>query len=187
MVYEKPDWDLKSFRVQTGLPLAIEKTAHAIDSVDPDLKSFYSRGGKLLLYHGWNDPAIPALSTVNYYQQVVNTMGQKRTESFVRLYMVPGMQHCGGGPGPDNFGQSPFWDPDPRFNARTALELWVEKGTAPAAIIATKAPGGPSGSGNTQSAPAMTRPLCPFPQVAQYKGSGDTDAAENFVCAVAKK
>jgi feruloyl esterase len=187
MVYEKPDWDLKSFRVETGLPLAVEKTAHSLDSVDPDLKPFYSRGGKLLLYHGWNDPAIPALSTVNYYQSVIDTLGKARTESFVRLYMVPGMQHCGGGPGPDDFGQSPLWNPDPRFNARTALELWVEKGTAPAAIIATKASGAPSGSGNAQSAPAITRPLCPFPQAAQYKGSGDTNAAENFVCTVTEK
>ncbi len=187
MVYEKPDWDLKSFRVETGLSLAVEKTAHSLDSVNPDLKPFDSRGGKLLLYHGWNDPAIPALSTVNYYQSVVETLGKAQTESFVRLYMVPGMQHCFAGPGPDNFGQSPLWNPDPRFNARTALELWVEKGTAPAAIIATKALEGSSGSGNAQSAPAMTRPLCPFPQVAQYKGSGDTNVAENFECAVAKK
>ncbi len=186
MVYEQPKWDLKSFRVETGLPLAKEKTGHALDSVDPNLKPFYSRGGKLIIYHGWNDPAIPALSTVNYYQQVVSTVGRSKTESFVRLYMVPGMQHCGGGPGPDNFGQSPLWNPDPGFNVRTALELWVEKGTAPSAIIATKTAGGPSGTESAQAAPAMARPLCPFPQVAHYKGSGDTNAAENFVCAAEK-
>jgi Tannase and feruloyl esterase len=183
MVYEKADWDMKSFGVETGLPLAKEKTSSALDSADPDLKQFYSRGGKLILYHGWNDPAIPALSTVNYYQQVVDTVGQAKTESFVRLYMVPGMQHCAGGPGPDDFGQSPSWNPDPHYNARTALELWVEKGTAPAAIIATKAAEG----GDAHAVPVMTRPLCPFPQVAQYKGSGDTNKAENFVCAAEKK
>ncbi len=187
MVYEKPDWDFKSFRIESGLPLAVQKTAHSLDSVDPDLKPFYSRGGKLLLYHGWNDPAIPALSTVDYYQSVIDRLGKAQTESFVRLYLVPGMQHCGGGPGPDNFGQSPLWNPDPKYNVRTAIELWVEKGIAPAAIIATKTHGGSSGSGNAQSAPAMTRPLCPFPQGSQYKGSGDTNASENFVCAVAKK
>jgi len=187
MVYEKPDWDFKSFRVETGLPLARQKTAEAIDSADPNLKPFYSRGGKLIIYHGWNDPAIPALSSVNYYGQVVGTLGQAKTESFVRLYMVPGMQHCAGGPGPDEFGQSPLWNPDPHDNARTALELWVEKGTAPAAIIATKEASSQSGTGSAQAAPAMTRPLCPFPQVAQYKGSGDTNIAESFVCAAEKK
>ncbi len=187
MVYEKSDWDMKSFRVETGLPLAKEKTSSALDSADPDLKPFYSRGGKLIIYHGWNDPAIPALSTVNYYQQVVDTVGKAKTESFVRLYMVPGMQHCGGGPGPDDFGQSPLWNPDPRFNARTALELWVENGTAPEAIIATKAAGRPPGGGTPAASPAMTRPLCPFPQVARYKGNGDTNSAESFVCAAEKK
>jgi len=114
-------------------------------------------------------------------------LGQAKTESFVRLYMVPGMQHCAGGPGPDEFGQSPLWNPDPHDNARTALELWVEKGTAPAAIIATKEASSQSGTGSAQAAPAMTRPLCPFPQVAQYKGSGDTNIAESFVCAAEKK
>jgi feruloyl esterase len=187
MVYEKADWDMKSFRVETGLPLAKEKTSSALDSADPDLKPFYARGGKLIIYHGWNDPAIPALSTVNYYQQVVDTVGQSKTESFVRLYMVPGMQHCGEGPGPDNFGQSPMWNPDPGFNVRTALELWVEKGTAPAAIIATKQADGQPAAGSAPAAPSMTRPLCPFPQLAKYKGSGDTNVAENFVCAAEKK
>jgi feruloyl esterase len=163
--------------------LARQKTAEAIDSADPNLKPFYSRGGKLIIYHGWNDPAIPALSSVNYYRQVVETVSQAKTESFVRLYMVPGMQHCAGGPGPDNFGQSPLWNPEPGFNVRTALELWVEKGTAPAAIIATKEAGG----SGTASAQAITRPLCPFPQVAKYKGSGDTNRAESFVCAAEKK
>ena len=101
--------------------------------------------------------------------------------------MVPGMQHCFEGPGPDNFGQSPMWNPDPHDNVRTALELWVEKGTAPGAIIASKMSADPSEAGDAQSKPLMTRPLCPFPQVAQYKGSGDSNAAESFVCAAEKK
>lgn len=187
MVYEKSDWDMKSFRVADGLPLARQKTSTAIDSTDPDLKPFYSRGGKLIMYHGWNDPAIPALSTVNYYQQVVAAAGLAKTDSFLRLYMVPGMQHCAGGPGPDDFGQSPMWNPDPAHNVRTSLELWVEKGTAPAAIIAAKVAGSDSQPGNAPAAPTMTRPLCPFPQVAKYKGAGDTNSAESFVCAEEKK
>ncbi|MGD0912427.1 MAG: tannase/feruloyl esterase family alpha/beta hydrolase [Terracidiphilus sp.] len=187
MVYQKSDWDMKSFSLETGLPLAAEKTAHALNSTDPNLKPFYSHGGKLIIYHGWNDPAIPALSTVNYYQSVIDKLGQGKSQSFVRLYMVPGMQHCAGGPGPDEFGQSPSSNPDPHYNARTALELWVEKGTAPSSIIATKTAAAPPGAGNSQAAPAITRPLCPFPQVAQYKGSGDTNSAENFGCAAPKK
>jgi len=187
MVYEKADWDLKTFSVEAGLRLARQKTSSVLDSNDADLKPFYSRGGKLIIYHGWDDPAIPALSSVNYYQSVVDTLGQATTDSFARLYMVPGMQHCEGGPGPDTFGQSPMWKPDPHYNARTALELWVEKGTAPAAIIATKQVAGAQEAGSTPTAPVMTRPLCPFPQAAKYKGAGDTNAAENFVCAAEKK
>jgi feruloyl esterase len=184
MVYSKSDWDLKSFSVVSGLPLAVEKTAQVLNSTDPNLKPFFSRGGKLIMYHGWNDPAIPALNTVNYYQSVVDALGRARTESFIRLYMVPGMQHCAGGAGPDEFGASTLWNPDPHDNVRTALELWVEKGTAPAAIIATKAADGSPGSAAAQE---MTRPLCPFPQVAKYKGSGDTKAAESFVCTAERK
>ena len=104
-VYEKTDWDLKTFSVDAGLKAATEKTAQALNATDPDLKPFQARGGKLILYHGWNDPAISALNTVNYYESVIQTMGQKEVDSFARLYMVPGMQHCEGGPGADSFGQ----------------------------------------------------------------------------------
>jgi hypothetical protein len=188
MVYAKTDWDLKTFAVESGLQSGKEKTAAALDSVDPDLTAFRSRGGKLILYHGWNDPAIPALNTVNYYQSVVAKLGQADTESFVRLYMVPGMQHCAGGPGADMFGQSGTWPSDPQRNARTALETWVEKGNAPGSLVATKtAGGGPAGGVDPTGPPAMTRPLCPYPQVAQYKGRGDPNKDENFVCAAAKK
>jgi feruloyl esterase len=182
MVYERKDWDLKSFSVDSGVQAAKEKTANALDAVDPNLTPFRSRGGKLILYHGWNDPAIPALSTVSYYQEVVGKLGQGDTDSFARLYMVPGMQHCGGGPGADVFGISGTWVPDPQRNVRTALETWVEKGTAPGEIIASK-----TTNMDPHSPVTMTRPLCPYPQAAQYKGSGEPARAENFVCAEAKK
>ncbi|HUB50524.1 MAG TPA: tannase/feruloyl esterase family alpha/beta hydrolase [Terracidiphilus sp.] len=180
MVYEKADWDYRSFSLESGLALAQKKTANALDAVDPNLTPFNAHGGKLIIYHGWNDPAIPALNSVNYYRSVSSSIGEAKTESFVRLYMAPGMQHCAGGPGPDSFGQSSDWNPDPKYNMRTALELWVEKGIAPAEIIATKTEENPNGK------PLMTRPLCPFPQIARYKGTGDTNAAENFVCATEK-
>ncbi len=181
-VYEKPDWDYKTFRVDEGLKAASDKTAQALNATDPDLKAFSARGGKLILYHGWNDPAISALSTVNYYEGVIQKMGQKDVDSFVRLYMVPGMQHCEGGPGPDSFGQVGNLNfDDPSHSVDAALVRWVEKGKAPGEIIASKS------AGKGGEVEGLTRPLCPYPQAAKYKGSGDTDKAESFVCEAAKK
>ena len=178
MVYEKRDWDYKSFTVERDMKAAREKTALALDAVNPDLTGFRARGGKLILYHGWNDPAIPALNTVHYYGEVEAKSGHE-ADSFVRLYMVPGMQHCDGGTGPDTFGTSGSWSAnDPQHNVRIALEDWVEHGTAPGTIIAAKV-----AEGASQGSPTMTRPLCPYPQAAKYNGSGDPNNAESFVCA----
>lgn len=182
MVFEKADWDYKTFKVDDGLKAAQEKTGKAVNATDPDLKAFKARDGKLILYHGWDDPAITALSTISYYDSVVGKMGQKNVESFVRLYMAPGMQHCADGPGPDYFGQTgrlTFDDPSHSLNA--SLERWVEKGTAPGTIIASKYPE------KDQQHATMTRPLCPYPQAAKYKGSGDTNDAANFTCEIGKK
>ena len=178
MVYEKSDWDYKTFAVDAGLKLAEEKTASALNATDADLKPFKARGGKLILYHGWDDPAIPALNTVNYYESVLARMGAKDADSFVRLYIVPGMQHCGDGPGADSFGQVGHLKfDDPQHSVDAALEQWVEKGAAPSTIIASKY------AGEDEAHPKMTRPLCAYPQAAKYKGSGDTNDAANFVCA----
>ncbi len=178
MVYEKPDWDYKTFQVEPGLKAADEKTAEALNATNPDLKPFKARGGKLILYHGWDDPAISALNTINYYNSVTAKMGQRNVDSFVRLYMAPGVQHCGGGPGPDSFGAVGNLEPaDSKHSLDAALELWVEKGTVPSAIIASK-----FAKDDMQHA-TMTRPLCPYPQKAKYKGSGDANDASNFVCA----
>jgi feruloyl esterase len=178
MVYEKPDWDYKTFTVDAGLKLAEEKTASALNATDADLKPFKSRGGKIILYHGWNDPAIPAINTVNYYLSVLTKMGQGETDSFVRLYMVPGMQHCGDGPGADSFGQVGYLTfDDPTHSVDASLEQWVEKGAAPGTIIASKY------MGEDKAHAKMTRPLCAYPQAAKYKGSGDTNDAASFVCA----
>jgi hypothetical protein len=182
MVDEKADWNYETFTLEDGLKLANEKTAAVLNAVNPDLTAFGARGGKLILYHGWDDPGIPALNTVNYYESVEAKLGQSSANSFTRLYMIPGMQHCSGGPGPDNFGQSLSWTADdPGHNVRIALEDWVETGVAPTTIIATKTAGD-----NGQGAMTMTRPLCPYPQIVRYKGSGDTNRAENFVCASPK-
>ena len=180
MVYEKPDWDYKTSHVDANLKAANDKTAQALNATDPDLQAFKSRGGKLIMYHGWNDPAISALNTVNYYRSVIAKMGQGDADSFVRLYMLPGVQHCEAGPGPDSFGDIGS-SADPQHNVNAALEQWVEKGKAPATIIVSKY------IGETEKNLKMTRPLCPYPQSAKYKGSGDTNDAMNFVCEAPKK
>lgn len=181
MVYEKTDWDFKTFDIDQATRLADEKTANALNSTNPDLTPFMKRGGKLILYHGWSDAAISPLNAIDYYESVETKMGSAKTDSFARLYMVPGMQHCGGGPGPNVFGQD-AGDPaqDAEHNIFIALEKWVEKETPPSNLIATKY----SDNGKNMQ---MTRPLCPFPQIAKYKGSGDANDAANFVCVAGKQ
>jgi feruloyl esterase len=116
------------------------------------------------MYHGWNDGAsggaISPLNSVNYYSSVLAKMGPKQ-ESWLRLFMVPGMAHCGGGPGPN------------QFNALAAIERWRELGTAPDQMVASHV---------TNNRVDMTRPLCPYPQVAVFKGVGSTNDAGNFAC-----
>ena len=186
MVYADAKWDLKSFNVDSGMKSAVQKTAQALDSTDPNLKPFLGRGGKLILYHGWNDPAISALNTIDYYQSAVTATGKSQIESSVRLYMAPGVQHCFLGPGADTFGQL-GWTPDgspndPQHSLYSALEQWVENGTAPEKIIASKYEGERASRHQT-----MTRPLCPYPQLPKYKGSGDTNEESSFICAVPAK
>jgi len=176
-VYEKADWDFKAFQVDADLKAANDKTAQALNATDPDLKAFKARGGKLIVYHGWNDPAITALNTLNYYQSVIAKMGQKNVDSFVHVYMVPGMQHCNGGPGADSFGQvGTLTFDDPTHSAQASLEQWVEKGTVPSTIVASKF------EGQDRTHAKMTRLLCVYPETAKYKGSGDTNDAANFSC-----
>jgi len=134
-VFGKADWNYKDTSVDQAEKAADEKTAQFLNATDPNLVAFKTRGGKLILYHGWNDPAISALNTINYYNDVVSKMGVRETEAFARLYMVPGMQHCAGGAGPDSFGQGAK---DAQHNAELAVEEWVEKGIAPTSVIATK-------------------------------------------------
>jgi hypothetical protein len=176
MVYENAGWDYKKTNLDEAVATADKKFANVLNATDTNLKPFESRGGKLIIYHGWNDAAISALNSINYYENVQNKMGKQEADSFLRLFMVPGMQHCGGGPGPDVFGQLGFsTSNDPQHNMYIALEQWVEKGAAPTTVIATKQP-------VEGSAVKVTRPLCAYPQVAKYKGNGDTNDAANFVC-----
>jgi feruloyl esterase len=161
LVFEDEDWDYRTFEAGRDIPYAVERIGPLMNSVDADLTRFASLGGKLLLYHGWNDPGIPAGSTVSYYESVVDVTGRELAAQSVRLFMVPGMNHCGGGVGTD------------RFDAMAALDLWVRTGQAPALIEAARMEDGRV---------VRTRPLCPYPEVATYVGEGSTDDSQNFYC-----
>jgi feruloyl esterase len=183
IVYGDKDWDYRKFSVEREYKDAVAKAAAMLDATDPDLRRFKARGGKLILYHGWCDAAIPAQGAIDYYESVVKKMGAKQTAEFVRLFMVPGMQHCAGGAGPSLFGQGGVAQGDPRTNIAAALERWVEQGVAPEEIIATKYRKGMDASSGVE----RTRPLCAYPKVAKYKGSGSIDDAANFECAAPGK
>ena len=173
MVFNNPSWDWRTFHLDRDMKIADGKTGAKLNAGDPDLSKFQARGGKLILYHGWSDAAIPAQSTINYYRSVEKKMGAAKVAQFVRLYMVPGMQHCGGGAGANSFGQGGVAQGDPEHDIDAALERWVEQNVAPAEIVA---------SGKNAGGAARTHPLCPYPQKAQYKGAGSPDDAANFVC-----
>jgi Tannase and feruloyl esterase len=182
MIYNNPAWDFKSFDLDKDSKLADEKLASSLNATDPNLKAFKARGGKLILYHGWSDAALPPVNTINYFQNVVAKLGERESGSFMRLFMVPGMQHCGAGPGPSSFGAFiTSGQSDPQHDMSLALERWVEQGIAPDQIIAAKRQGL-----DPKSPVVRTRPLCAYPQVARYKGSGSTDDAANFVCTTEK-
>jgi hypothetical protein len=187
LVFDNPRWDYRTVSMERAIAMAEAKNARVLDATDPDLRPFQARGGKLILYNGWSEPAVPALVTTNQYDSIVAKLGSQDTENFVRLYMAPGMQHCYGGPGPNFFGQfdlsllgpnPPSTNMDPQHNISSALEQWLEKGVAPGPIIATKFVNDLDPSQGVK----MTRPLCPYPQIAKYKGTGDTNDAANFVC-----
>ena len=156
-----------------------DQLAAVLNANSTDLSDFRGHGGKLLMYHGWADPLIPSPSSINYFNALVANDGHgfqqanfgghdnpapERTQSYARLFMVPGMYHCSGGPGPNT------------FDALTPLVNWVEKGVAPETITATKF------VNDTPPAVQMTRPLCLYPKVAKYNGSGSPSIAANFTC-----
>jgi feruloyl esterase len=154
--FQNADYDWKTFDLDRDMPIINSKVGF-VDAVDPDLSRFKARGGKLLLYHGWGDTGITPENTVLYYESVLKKMGRNQ-DDFVRLFMAPGMAHCGGGPGPNT------------FDSIGALEAWREKGTAPTQITAFNPQNG------------LSRPLCPYPQYARYKGTGNMKDSSNWSC-----
>jgi feruloyl esterase len=162
VVFKDPNWDWKTFNFDSDVVRGDLPENLVMNATDPNLKPFFSHNGKLLLYHGWSDPNVPTLNTIKYYKSVVDTMGgAAKASDNIRLFLEPGMGHCGGGEGPNV------------FDKVGAMEQWVEHGKAPETLIA---------SHSTAGKVDRTRPLCPYPQVAKYKGSGSIDDAANFSC-----
>jgi len=157
VVYADPEWEFSKFNFESDEEIArAVKASEPLNALDPDLRKFAKRGSKLIQYHGWNDPQIPPEFSVEYYRSVGKQMGD--VGRFYRLYMVPGMAHCGGGEGTSS------------FDMLAELESWVERNRPPAEVPARRIQD------------QRTRPLCPFPQVAKYKGRGSIDEAANFTC-----
>jgi len=176
VVFKNPDWDYKTLNFDSDIALADKIDNGTNNATDPNLKSYFERGAKLLQYHGWNDQLIAPLNSVNYYQSVERMMdvavkaggsaakgGSSSVRASYRLFMEPGMSHCQGGDGPSN------------FDMLSALEQWVEQGQAPDRIVAYRVRDGKTD---------RSRPLCPYPQAAVYNGKGSTDDDQNFTCRI---
>jgi feruloyl esterase len=162
IVFQDPNWNYMSFDPDRDMAAADKNASALMNSTEPNLKPFFGHGGKLLMYHGWADPGIAPRNSVNYYESVVeNVGGRRKAGDSIRLFMIPGMGHCRGGDGTDT------------FDAMAAIAAWVEKGKAPERIEA---------SHQTRGVVDRTRPLCPYPQMAIYNGTGSTAEAPNFSC-----
>jgi feruloyl esterase len=162
VVFKDSNWDWRTFDFDKDIAKSEAPENVVMNATDPNLRPYFSRNGKVLLYHGWGDPNITPLSTIQYYKSVVDTLGgEKNTTNSIRLFLEPGMGHCGGGEGPN------------KFDMVSAMENWVEKGMTPDTMLASHSTGGKVD---------RTRPLCAYPKVAKYKGSGSIDDAANFTC-----
>jgi feruloyl esterase len=159
VVFNNADWDFKTLNWDADLDKTLAASKD-LDALATNLQPYFAEGGKIISYHGWADPQISPGSTLAYYEDVLAAMGTEVQNNY-RLFMAPGMNHCGGGAGPD------------QFDMLTALENWVENNQAPDSILAAKIVDGQT---------TRTRPLCPVPQVAVYQGTGSTDDAASFAC-----
>lgn len=165
VIAKDPAWDASRFDPRVDLDRALASDPDdALGSTNPDMKAFFARGGKLLMYHGWSDPQVTPFNTTNFFDKVVATHGRGVVGTSVQLYMVPGMNHCSGGPGTAT------------FDKVAAMERWLQTGVAPASISAARV---------TNGQIDRTRPLCPYGQVARWSGTGSTDEVANFACVAA--
>jgi feruloyl esterase len=166
IVFKDPAWDFKSFDYDKDLAESYRAGSDILDVPPDGLSNFFNGGGKLILSHGWADGLIPARNTVAFYKKMTSNMDKDKSADSVRLFMVPGMGHCGGGTGPTVLDMLPV------------IDKWVTEGKAPERILASTPARNPMNPDQKQ----MTRPICPYPEVAVYKGSGSTDDAANFMC-----
>jgi hypothetical protein len=157
-MFNDSTWDYS--RYSGSFAADAKRWAEILDADNPDISRFAARNGKLIIWHGWSDPALNPVATIGYYNRVVAR--DASAANYVRLFMEPGVLHCGDGPGPSD---APWMQ---------AITDWVESGRAPDKVVATKA----DASGRT----IRSRPLCAFPRRAVYKGAGSTDDAANFAC-----
>jgi feruloyl esterase len=162
-VFDDPTWHWRDFDFDADMQIADQRLAPMINAMDADLSSFRKAGGKLLHYHGFNDPVVPATDSISYFERASATTGA--VDDFYRLFLAPGVEHCRGGPGPDS------------FDMLTALENWVEEGEPPEKIVATR-----RRSDTTSDTEEYSRLLCPYPKYAEFIGVGDSAQARNFVC-----
>lgn len=169
-VFQNSDWNWRDFDFANDIAESYRRTGHLLEATSPNLDAFQSGGGKLILYHGWDDNVIFPEGTIAYYESIIDSLpmsdhaeAASKTAEFARLFMVPGMSHCRGGPGTDT------------FDMQAAIEAWVEQGQAPEMIPASHVRDGTV---------TRTRPLCPYPEVASYNGTGSIDDIGSFVCAV---
>jgi feruloyl esterase len=182
---------IDAFAITPPSPGSEPQTIGSASNAAPDLSAFKARGGKLIQYHGWEDNQVPSLRGVDYFNRVTAADQQSRpdgsnsgldeTQNYYRLFMVPGMGHCRGGPGTNEFGRNGGAGPA-SSDMFTALEEWVEHGKAPTQITAWNCPNQSFTSSCTIEQSTFTRPLCPYPQKAVYVGTGNTNDAANFVC-----
>ncbi len=170
MVFENPQWDFHTINYDRDVKAADDKIGAVMNDGSTDLAEFRKAGGKLILWHGWSDPLISPLHTIAYYSKLAAHLAPPGTSreaavsqvsDFARLFLAPGVMHCGRGPGPDT------------FDSIGALDAWVERGTAPDSMIATH---------KTAGKADRTRPLCAFPHRAVYDGKGDSNDAASFSC-----
>lgn len=184
-------WQWQTFDFNRDVASVDQVLAADLNATSTDLRAFAGNGGKLVLYAGWADPLIPSQSSINYFNALVSSYGGThyatalpKTQKFVRLFMAPGMWHCNGGPGPNSFGGA-IQQPPPTYDAQndllTSLTQWVEKGVAPNAVIATK-----YNNDIPQLGIIARRPICSYPKIPVYAGTGDPSLAESFTCAEEK-